>query len=191
MSITINPSCSQNVLSRELVVLKGMDESGLNTDISFKWTQLDGGKIKLEDTNSSRPYFNAPIVPLESIYVFELIATGPDNCVVTSKHTVIVNPEVSADLHEPLKLELVYDAVVVPGKKTSMKVIADNPKERHITFNYYQTKGPDAILVTDGLGAVYFTAPNVIDSEGLEFEVTVSDGCAIPSIGVFKFNTES
>ncbi len=140
-------------------------------ELTFKWTQIGGLAIELEESSSPLLSFLAPQVNrsetlLFTLEVFDGRATSSENVTVTIRNQNTA-PTVSFDSEN-------YS--VNEGQSFSVQATITDPDPDVLTITWEQISGSTVSITTSSNARMSFTAPQVSSPQTLVFRVIVSDG---------------
>ena len=139
-------------------------------DLQYRWTQVSGTPVTLEDPESLQPSFRAPEGLVNSDLVFQLEASDGTNTVTD---TVVVT--VAADDDAP-RVTAGADQQVEESQSVQLDARAEDPEGRPLRYQWTQLEGPTVRLTGDDAASPAFTAPNLASDQDLVFQVEVTDG---------------
>jgi len=169
---TANAGPDQHVTSGSEVTLDG---SGSNDQgqgvLAYKWTQISGPALTIQDPQLSLAGFTAPPVPLGGEQpFFRLMVRYPGG--LRSTDTCIVNVT-GTDSPPTADAGLDQDNIQF-GEIVTLDGLASSDPEGVIdTYRWRQVSGPPVTIVDPTAGQTTFTAPGTVGE--LVFELTVTD----------------
>jgi beta propeller repeat protein len=158
---------ARHVLTPEPVTLDGSDSyvSDSATSVSYRWTQIQGAPVSLNDPVAAQPTFTPPAL---GWYVFELVVS--DDRYVSSPDQVLVvvgNERPVANAGSD-KLCQTPGTVTLDGSKS---YDADPPDR--LVYTWKQIEGPEAILFYSETSTPFFYC---FEPVRYVFELVVNDG---------------
>jgi hypothetical protein len=167
----INVARQTTVTEGELIRV----DASLTTDaegdaLTFRWTQIGGIPIALDENTSPLLSFNAPQIDgneslLFRLDVFDGRATSTVNVTVTIRN-INTAPEVSINAH---------NATADENTTVSISAQVSDADSDIVTVRWEQLSGPAVTLVGADTANVSFNAPSVSSTETVELRVIVSD----------------
>jgi hypothetical protein len=166
----------QTVDSGDTVTLDGhrsSDPSG--GTLTYKWTQISGPKVSLDDPTSVNPTFTAPETEVQENIIFQLVVTNeqgekskPDSVTIT------VNPVV---LPPPPIADAGPDQTVDSGSKVRLDGSGSsaNGGSPIASYKWTQISGPKVSLDDPTSVNPTFTAPETEVQENIIFQLVVTN----------------
>lgn len=171
ISPTANAGPDQQVADLAVVVLDGSASADSDGSItSYKWTQVSGKSVSLDDAGSMSPRFNAPNIQIDETLVFKLDVTDDDNA--TSSDNVSIQVK-DSNLAPDISIEGISE-VNEQGTVELSAVVSDERLET-LNIDWQQISGPTVELEYASSLKVGFQAPATSKDEVLEFELKVTD----------------
>ncbi|MFC4699595.1 hypothetical protein ACFO4O_05425 [Glaciecola siphonariae] len=144
---------------------------------SYAWTQESGPAVSLDLSNVEAPTFIAPVVSASTPLEFSLTITDADGVSQTAPASFNVEPSLIA-------LNLSPSPDVLSGARAFLHASASSTNGA-VALTWTQVSGPSVTLDTSIEYSPVFTAPTVISSTLLEFEVTATDASGAQTDSVF------
>jgi hypothetical protein len=165
----------QTVEEKQLVYLDAKSSTGPGS-LTFRWTQIEGPKVTLQDANTDTASFSAPEVDEEGArLVFRLVvADSEGNDSVDSVEINVRN--VKEPLNQPPQIGSINGATVDEGSRVVLSASAFDPDGDPVKYSWTQVIGPAADLTGANTQTVSFNAPEVTQDSVLVFQLRVADG---------------
>ncbi|MEM1335453.1 MAG: Ig-like domain-containing protein, partial [Actinomycetota bacterium] len=138
--------------------------------LTYAWTQVGGPAVTVTGADGANASFTAPEGITNTYLAFDVTASDGEHTVV-DRVFVLVN----ADNDAPT-LDAGADFTVDEETTVQLNATANDPEGQELMTTWRQTSGPAVVLSDTGALDPTFTAPNVLDSTELTFEVTTTDG---------------
>ncbi|NVK25650.1 MAG: DUF1566 domain-containing protein [Gammaproteobacteria bacterium] len=141
--------------------------------MSYSWSQTAGTSVMLTSTDSAATSFTSPAVDADETLTFELTvtdddgATDSDTVSITVRSAVVENssPTVNAGIDQSVDE---FSTVTLNGSAT-------DSDGSIVSYQWTQLSGGSVVLSNADSDSASFTAPDVISSENLTFQLTVTD----------------
>ncbi|MGY5450277.1 PKD domain-containing protein [Agarivorans sp. MS3-6] len=166
----VSAGVAQTVNEQTNVALSGVASDADGSIASYAWAQLSGSSVTLNDANSANASFTSPTLTTADTLVFQITVTDDEGAVISDTVSVSVNPvntvpTVSAGASQSV------------NEQTSVVIYADaNDADGNIaTYSWTQLSGTNVSLSTADKAIASFTAPTLLSSETLVFQITVTD----------------
>jgi concanavalin A-like lectin/glucanase superfamily protein/K319-like protein len=165
----------QVVNEGDAVLLDGSGSGDpLDRTLTFHWAQIAGPEVALNLSDTARPLFTAPFVPVGgATLTFQLVVNNG----LTDSAPDEVDVHVKNVNHPPVA-DAGADEVVGEGTQVTLDgAMSYDEDGEPLGFAWTQTAGPTVILSDPASPSPTFTAPMVgPGGETLSFDLTVSDG---------------
>ena len=139
-------------------------------ELVVSWQQVGGGDVSLTFADTLNPSFVAPEVTVDISVEFELTVTDGQDTVTDNVVVMVKNvnklPEISAG----------SDQSVTEGELVNLFATASDDDGDSLIISWQQLSGEAVTLTEATTLRPSFTAPQVTESQQLEFELTVTDG---------------
>jgi len=155
------------------VMLDGSGSSDPDGDaLTYKWTQILGPNVDLQNGNSAQASFTAPDVPVDARLVFRLtVSDGQYSAFDLVNVTVVLVP------NRPPVADAGSDQTVDEGAAVTLDGSgSSDPDGDPLTYEWKQISGPAVTLQGADQAVCTFVAPMVDQDTELRFRLTVSDG---------------
>ncbi|UPW19648.1 DUF1566 domain-containing protein [Agarivorans sp. TSD2052] len=166
----VSAGVAQTVNEQTNVALSGVASDADGSIASYAWAQLSGTNVNLSNPNSANASFTSPTLTTADTLVFQITVTDDEGAVISDTVSVSVNPvntvpTVSAGASQSV------------NEQTSVVIYADaNDADGNIaTYSWTQLSGTNVSLSTADKAIASFTAPTLLSSETLVFQITVTD----------------
>ncbi|MCH8542501.1 MAG: hypothetical protein LAT61_02910 [Alcanivorax sp.] len=162
----------QQVHVGDTVRLDGRASSALpgRALVTFSWTQIAGPSVLLNDSETARPAFVAPVVAAETALVFRLTVTDDQGGDATAMVTITVFPQ------PPPQADAGADQIAVPGERVVLDGRGSSATDDSaLAFSWAQQAGPSVALENADQALAQFVAPAVSVPTTLGFVLTVTD----------------
>ena len=169
-----NAGVNQSVTGGLTITLNGGASSDDNGIITYAWTQASGTAVTLSSTSTANPTFLAPNAsPSNAIVLtFQLTVTDALNQSSSNTVTITVN-DVAADPAPVANAG--SDQIVLEGSAVNLNGSASSDNAGIISYVWTQTSGTAVTLNNANTVSASFTAPSVVSTEALVFQLTVTD----------------
>ncbi len=165
----------QSVQEEQAVYLDGRASTGQGA-IAFKWTQIEGPSVELQNANTATPSFGAPEVDeLGARLSFRLLVTDFEGA--ESSDIVVINiKNEKVPNNIPPVIGAIPVASVDEGAHVVLAASAFDPDGDTLKYTWAQTSGPTANLSGDKTATLSFGAPEISEDSVLTFQIKVADG---------------
>ncbi|BCE01237.1 sugar-binding protein [Marinicellulosiphila megalodicopiae] len=138
--------------------------------ISAHWTQTSGNPILFTDNANGKLTFSIPDISLETEYQFTFTVKDNDNQTASKTITITANPVTIIPLVMAPENMTTDELSVVTLLASSLM-----DQSQIQSVNWTQISGTMVNLITNNLFESEFIAPNVMETETLEFQVELID----------------
>ena len=164
----------QTVEEQNVVTLSGSGQDSDGSVQSFLWTQLSGSTVTLTDAATATATFTAPPLSAPETLSFQLRVTDNSNASGVDTVQVIVNPVVG--LNNPPVANPGADQTVAELSNVILSGTASTDPDGSIqAYQWQQQSGPAVVLSNADTDTATFSAPDVVGSADLVFELMVTD----------------
>ena len=162
---------NQTVTQETAVTLSGSGTDPEGQPLKYSWSQTASSPtVSLAGETTKTPSFTAPKVSENTPLTFELTVSD-GTLSATDTVTITVTPDKDA-----FTAEAGDNQPVDEGDEVALSGSGTHPEEKPLTYSWRQTSGTTVTLSSTSVAAPTFTAPNLLVTEDLTFELTVSDG---------------
>ena len=174
--IRANAGPDQTVDEATVVTLDGSASTG--EDLAFRWTQVAGPSITLNDPTTARPMFTAPVSPADIGNQRVTVQLTVTNSAGSSSDTVDVTVR---SVNRAPVADAGVDQTVREGSDVTLDASASFDADGDVLlYRWTQTDGPPAEMRDATTARATFTAPLLFGGIGgsatLTFNLTVFDG---------------
>ncbi|QDU68546.1 PKD domain-containing protein [Engelhardtia mirabilis] len=155
----------------EPVVLSGSGVDPEGQGLSYRWVQVSGPEVELDDADSADLRFDAPELAGDSDLVFQLAVSDGTN---TSIDTVTVHVQAEDDV--PVIRIDEGDLYVKAGDSIQFETGAFDLEGQELTYTWRQVEGPPVSLIHGDTPQPVVGVPADFGNVTLRFELEVSDG---------------
>jgi mono/diheme cytochrome c family protein/cytochrome c551/c552 len=166
---TANAGLNQVVNEDGGVSLDGSASSDAEGAISYSWTQSAGPTVSLNDTAAARPSFTAPAVLNDTTLTFTLTVSDTRGQLATDAVQVTVKND------NPPVANAGPDQTVNEGNSVALNGSASTDDLGITTYAWRQTSGTSVTLSDTAIASPSFSAPALVNSVNLVFQLTVTD----------------
>ncbi|MEN9864683.1 MAG: hypothetical protein RL748_273 [Pseudomonadota bacterium] len=166
-----NAGTDQVVDSGASVALSG---SGVDTDgtiASYDWVQIAGPAVTLTTPKAAISGFAAPVLPMNTLFTFQLTVVDDKGASATS----ITNVTVKAKPNALPTANAGVSQTVASGSSVTLNGSGSDSYGSIATYHWVQTAGPALTLTTPGAATSGFTAPVLAADTVFTFQLTVVD----------------
>ena len=170
-NVAVDAGVDQQATEGDSVGLNGINSLAINGDISrYRWTQLEGPPVALDNRDNAMPSFVAPEVAATTLLVFELEVV--DGRGARDYDTVLINlrDELLTSTAPPLDVQLLDKSVAGGALYQFNTTGVFGPA---VLWN--QVNGPVVTLDSANSETPSFTAPTVPTDSSAVFEVRSTD----------------
>lgn len=170
----------QSVDEDSAVTLSGENSTDPDGDaLSFSWLQLEGPSVRLSNSETAAPVFQAPFVGFDGAsLVFQLTVRDAEG--LESTDTCIVNV---TWVNDPPVADAGDNQMVYEGSAATLDAsLSDDPDDGIVSYWWTQTAGLPVTLSDASSPRPYFIAPDVtMEGASLVFQLTVTDAGGLKS----------
>lgn len=172
----------RNFTSEDTVVLDSNDATNITLDAkqisgidveqaSYFWQQVSGTTADVVDSHEQIATINVPPLNVDEILSFNLVVANKSDVA-----KVQLNVNVKHINRAPEVNVTPANSDINEGNNVVLTAEATDEMPNKLTYRWQQTSGPEVSIADVSARSISFTAPEVSDSETLEFSVDVSDG---------------
>jgi poly(3-hydroxybutyrate) depolymerase len=168
-----NAGSDQTVDENDTVSLNASASTDPQNDtLSYSWVQTAGETVALSNTTIVDPSFTAPELTATVTLIFEVTVTDTNLNSSTDSVSIIVNADNDAPVSNAGNDQTVDENALVNLTATA----STDPENESLSYNWNQLSGTSVVLSDSTSVTPNFTAPELLTSEVLTFELTVTDG---------------
>lgn len=165
----------QTVDSGASATLDGSTSSDLDNDpLTYRWVQISGSSVNLQNANSVSASFTAPSVSSDETLIFKLTVT--DDSSASGSDQVSVTVVAEQPNQAPSANAGADQMVVTPASVTLNGSGSSDPDGDALTYSWTQVSGTLATLSNTTAANPSFSAAQVSVEEELVFALSVNDG---------------
>ncbi len=165
-----NAGVDQVVIEQSSAFLVGTGSDSDGTIVSYKWTQIAGTLVTLENTTNAEASFIAPVLTEDQRLTFELQVTDNEDAIASDS----VNIDISPVNATPISNAGV-DQVVIEQSSAFLVGTGSDSDGDIVSYQWTQTAGTLVTLENTTNAEVSFVAPVVTEQHRLTFELQVTD----------------
>ena len=172
-ALAVDAGVDQQITEGDVVYLNGLNSLSINRSIAaYRWTQIEGPAVVLNNRGSAAASFSAPMVDVTTLLVFELIATDSSGAADSATTLVNVHDQLMVSTAPPLDVQLLNKSVN-SGAIYRFDTVVDPFGPNAVEWT--QVNGIDVTLIDADMAVPSFTAPMVQFDTPLGFEVRSTD----------------
>ncbi|GIW73696.1 MAG: hypothetical protein KatS3mg103_0218 [Phycisphaerales bacterium] len=160
----------QHAVEGQSVTLHPVASDPNGQELTYRWEQVGGPPVVLDDPTAPSPSFVAPNLDADAELTFRLTVSDGS---LESSDTVSVFVEASND---PPTVDAGPFQSVEEGQQVVLGAVGSDPDSPQLTYQWRQVGGPAVVLENADTPNASFTAPQDVTNTYLTFEVEASDG---------------
>ncbi len=169
---TVDAGEDRRVNAGDTVLLNAQAEDPERDPMTFEWTQIEGPLVGLVGADRQLAWFRAPSFGVDTVLIFRFSA---DDGEAESSDQVEIT--VAADLsNRPPTVSAGEDRSANRGEVVQLDGHAFDPDGDALVIDWVQISGPTVQLDDRGQLDTFFTAPGLLASQNVIFELRADDG---------------
>jgi predicted lipoprotein with Yx(FWY)xxD motif len=177
----VNAGEDQVITEESTVTLSAVATDSDGEIVTYLWTQISGDNVQLNRNDRAEVTFSAPDLESAQTLIFRVEVTDNDRLKHSDEVAIEVRPFSQAKPIAPPQTK--YAPVVNAGEDQTVKetatvtlvAVATDSDGSIEAYQWAQTSGPSVQINNDDKAEATFSAPDIGNSETLEFEIVVTD----------------
>ncbi len=177
----VNAGEDQVITEESTVTLSAVATDSDGEIVTYLWTQISGDNVQLNRNDRAEVTFSAPGLESAQTLIFRVEVTDNDRLKHSDEVAIEVRPFSQAKPIAPPQTK--YAPVVNAGEDQTVKetatvtlvAVATDSDGSIEAYQWAQTSGPSVQINNDDKAEATFSAPDIGNSETLEFEIVVTD----------------